>query len=222
MSRRRRAGRPPLDRNNVLLRPMQIVLIRGETSFDGHQGLVMDAASDLEPEDGPIAVFLDREVDNHHFNGPMRFRFGMWKGPVPTPESYKKSERVICFEPRQLIVESEWSLETLAVRLYGKDMWHSLMQMKYRLIPSIWDCSFADCKSGLMATERTLVNFVGSIYEIYSCAECHKSRHGMCTESMQLRGAPAIGPEPDPGSHFGLQYRMRKIDEEITARQKTA
>src|SRR5690348_16242023 len=85
-----------------------------ETAFSGCEGLVMDIASDMNPEDGPIAVFFDREVSEYKFH---RLYDERWKGVPPTTENYRECTRVACFVPNDLVVLREFSDKTLAKRI---------------------------------------------------------------------------------------------------------
>lgn len=157
-----------LDRNGVEITVKSIVRIH-ETSFDGCDGLVMDIASDLEPEDGPVAVFFDREVSSYKFNP---IWVGLEKFSTPTPENYKNNSRVICFDPQDLEVREEWSIENLCDRFFP-DYYHSISTLTFPLQKDKWPCAIEGCMSDKKATEKTLLNFWGTVYEIYTCIECH-------------------------------------------------
>lgn len=140
------------------------------------EGVVVDTNSDLSPEDGPIAVFFDREVETLDFNGPRSAR--RWNGPTPNKENYRTCPRVLCFKPDELMVIPQFSLETLANRRFP-DRWHHARSIRAPLVPNMFKCHLADCKSGLMATERSLFNFWGTVIDYYTCIECHQKIDGM-------------------------------------------
>jgi len=165
--------------SDLVLDVNSIVTIIGDNGFVGNQGVVMDMTSDFEPEDGLIAVFFDTEVSDYHFVGSRKFVH-------PTPDNYKECPRIICFEKEEVEVVEEFSLEVRAKRLYPMGFWIS-RSWKFPLIPSSHACQFGDCKSDLLATEKTLVNIWGTIFEVYACTECHKERNGMLGEILGLK-----------------------------------
>lgn len=157
-----------------------VVSILG-TSFDRRQGVVVDLESDLDPEDGPVAVFFDQEVPPYLFTNQRDLE--KWKGEIPTHENYRNCPRVVCFLPEDLRAESRFSNETLAHRLFGR-LWHSWAAPKDPMTETT-ECMFDGCSS--CATEHTLLNFWGTVYVVYACGEHHKERNGMFTENLGLK-----------------------------------
>ena len=140
------------------------------------EGIVVDTNSDAYPEDGPIAVFFDKEVETLDIHGPEEAE--SWSGPIPTQENYRECPRVLWFQPNELMVISQFSLKTLADRRFP-GMWHHTRAFSAPLVPNVFKCHLADCKSGLMATERSLFNFWGTVIDFYTCTECHEAIDGM-------------------------------------------
>ncbi len=141
---------------------------------NNNQGVVMDLKSDLVPDDGPIAVFFDSEVEG--FLSLPR-NFDEHKEP-PTPEDYKESKRIFCFEAEELEVIEEFSLKTKARQLYPQGYW-LIRSWKFPLIPNSHECQFYDCESDILATEKTIINIWGVVYEVYTCTKCHKEKNGV-------------------------------------------
>ncbi|HTK33169.1 MAG TPA: hypothetical protein VL335_01330 [Candidatus Paceibacterota bacterium] len=168
-----------------------IVTITGDNRFIGRQGLVIDMNSDLLPTEGPIAVYFDTEIGEHEFN--IFGRGEKWTGGIPTKENYKKCYRVICFLPDELRREESFPLETIVQREFGSN-WNLIYSFDFPLRPGTHVCQFDQCKSGLLATQLTLVNVWGTITTVYSCTECHKGWHGMKADGVKyknpLPGAP--------------------------------
>ena len=140
------------------------------------EGVVVDTKSDLYSKDGPIAVFFDKEVETLDVHGPRAVR--TWRGPTPTPENYRTCPRVLCFQSNELMVIPQFSLPTIAKRRF-RDMWHHTRSNKAPLVPNMFKCHLADCESGLMATERSVFNFWGTVIDFYTCTECHQIIDGM-------------------------------------------
>lgn len=161
-----------------------VTIVGDDNSFTHFQGIVVDTNSDHEVEDGPIAVFFDKEVASYKF-GLFLSEQDHWKGGVPTLESYRSCPRVVCFLPEELRVESRFDDKTVATRLFGDDMWHSLFSPKEEMVPNVTECSFNGCSQ--KATCHTYVNFWGSVYVIPSCAKCYSKRNGCCTEDLGLK-----------------------------------
>ena len=173
-----------LDSKKTPINIGSIVTVLVYSSFFTCQGIVVDTNSDHEKEDGPIAVFFDKEVPSHKFGFVLAGQDD-WKSGVPTFESYRSCPRVVCFLPVELRVESQFNDKTVAKRLFGNNSWHSLRSPKEDMIPNVTECFFSGCSK--KATCRTYVNFWGSIYVIPSCTECHSKRNGLCTEDLQLK-----------------------------------
>jgi len=85
--------------NNLALEIGSIVTIKDCRNFKGFQGVVMDTKSDLDPKEGPTAVFFDTEVPDFYFiNDEAKF-------VLPTPDNYRECSRVICFKPENDDIE---------------------------------------------------------------------------------------------------------------------
>jgi hypothetical protein len=169
-----------------------VVTILGDFRFTDMQGLIIDMNSNQRPEDGPIAVYFDIEVPDHEFG-----IFGdkkKWTCGIPTKENYRACYRVRYFKANELRGEAGFPLEVIAQRRFdGKYLF--VQELNFPLRPGTHECQLQSCKSGLLATELTLVNFVGTIMSVYTCAVCHKEWDKMRTESLELKkplpGAPA-------------------------------
>lgn len=169
-----------------------IVTIAGDNRFTGKQGLVIDMNSDLLPTDGPIAVYFDTEVPEYEFN--THSRGTPWSQGIPTKENYRSCYRVICFLPDELLVDTEFALESIVIRKFGKDP-HALLSPDFPLKPGTHACHVKSCESGGLATKLTLVNVWGTIMALYTCEKCHEKWHGARTDGVELKkplpGAPA-------------------------------
>ncbi|HEY0908060.1 MAG TPA: hypothetical protein VGE35_01795 [Candidatus Paceibacterota bacterium] len=163
-----------------------IVVVCG-TSFDGCEGLVIDVASNLVPEDGPIAVYFDKEVDAYKFVGSREAE--EWKGGIPTLENYRNCPRVICFEPTDLKPIGRFSPLVRANRLFGKDRVRDCSSPNFPLVPGTHECHLKDCPDGASAkaTHSALINVWGGVYEVYVCKTCFDRANGMCCDSFELK-----------------------------------
>ena len=85
--------------NNPTLEVNSTVAIISDNDLVGYRGVVMDTASDMEPEDGPIAVFFDAEVPDSFF-----LNLKCEQVALPTPDNYQENHRVVCFEPEEVKV----------------------------------------------------------------------------------------------------------------------
>lgn len=166
-----------------------IVRIKG-TSFDKECGIVVDVKSKLEPRDGLIAVYFDREVPSYLFGDLDGARH--WKHGIPTLENYMLCPRIICFELKDFVVLKEFPTLTLARRVLGSDLW-GIRAPNFPFVSGIHPCHFADCSSGELATERTFVNIWGTGCLVYACQVCHKEKNGMWGEILELK-------DPLPGT----------------------
>jgi len=171
--------------------PGDIVTILGDNRFTGKQGVVIDTNSDKRPEDGPIAVFFDKEVPDYEFN---RTHFaGEWMGGVPTQENYRGCYRVICFPPEELRRDEEFILETLVERKFGSN-YTAFHAWNFPLRPGTHACQLESCTSGQPATKITMINVWSSIEVMYTCEACHKEWDGARTDGVTLKkplpGAP--------------------------------
>ena len=160
-----------------------VTVITDDTRVCGDQGIVVDINSDYCPEDGPIAVFFDKEVYYHKFWDMTEAK--KWKG-VPTLENYRSCPRIFCFRREDLKVEERFSPYVLAARLFGRNRFHSSNSWNFPLIPGTHACQMKGCESGV-ATELTLVNIWGTVCEVYTCKSCHNKVHGMCGETLDLK-----------------------------------
>ncbi len=161
-----------------------IVTILGDNRFTGRQGIVIDMASDKQPEDGPVAVYFDAEVPDHEFYQPGE-RSG-WSGGVPNKENHRACCRVICFRPDELRRDAEFPIETLVQRKFGSN-WARISSWKFPLRPGTHDCQFESCKTGQPATMLTLVNVWGTVCTVYSCESCHEKWHGVRTDGFSCQ-----------------------------------
>lgn len=150
-----------------------IVKIKG-TLFDCQCGVVISINSTEEPEDGPYAVFFDREVADYLFsNYPQAVS---WNKGVPTKENYRECPRVVHFEQADLILLTKWPHETIAKRFF-RAIHHSIT------IPTIemsenTRCMIKDCTR--TANNTTYRNYWGTVEVIYTCDEHHAEFHGKC------------------------------------------
>jgi len=167
-----------------LLASGNIVTVTDRNSvFANDQGIVIDTKSSLDKESGPIAVFFDKEVESYGFN-QISAESPRWTETVPTLENYRQNPRVICFRSSQLRIDKGWDIKNLANRFFGRYGWHHASSLSFHLVPNTHACHLAACSSGLLATQRTIVNYCGSIYDIYSCETCHRLYHKISTESF--------------------------------------
>ncbi len=173
----------PADPKGVPIVVGAIVLIKGDNRFTGKKGVVIDNKSDKRPEDGPIAIFFDREVPGYEFYQTM---CEDWKGGMPTAENYRQCHRVITFPTEEVEVIAEFDIETIVKREFGDKYW-TLNTLNFPLIPNTHSCQMEECLSGLHATERTIINVWGNLYVAYTCSPCHKEWHGRRCDDFKLK-----------------------------------
>lgn len=173
----------PVDINGTPIVERSIVTICGDNRFTDKQGLVIDNASDLRPEDGPIAVFFDQEVAAYEFHLSNGYDY---KAEPPPSTNYHKCPRVICFEPEEVRVCPEFKIEALIQRHFRSD-WHSIYSFKFPLIPSAHACQMAQCTSGDMATTKTIINVWGGLHVVYTCSACHNEWNGRRCDGFELK-----------------------------------
>jgi hypothetical protein len=167
-----------------------VVTILGDNRFTDSQGVIIDMNSDLRPEDGPVAIYFDEEVPDHEFYPPGRR--ARWTSGVPAKNNYRDCCRVRCFIPDELRKDDGFPLETIVRRKFGEN-YHHISSWKFPLRPGTHACQFESCKTGLLATELTLVNIWGTIQTVYACKGCHDEWHGMRTDGIKLK-------DPLPGA----------------------
>ena len=151
-----------------------IVKIIG-TSFDRECGVVVHTASPDEPEDGPFAVYFDREVPGYMFGSTEQAE--RWDKGVPNKETYRECPRIVHFEIADLQVLPEWTPLTITKRLF-EGMWNSLSD--YRR-PEASGCQIKDC--GIReAPNTTYRNYWGTVEILNTCNPHHAEFHGKCAE----------------------------------------
>jgi len=184
----------PRDPQGAQIMIGSVVTVVGEGfTLQNRAGLVLDLESKENPENGPIAVFFDREVENYRFD----IGFSVtekWDGKRPTLENYRDCPRVCYFRAEELRVELEFGTKTMADRMFGNMGWHQVYSLPFRLERGTHACQLEACRSGKLATERSFVNLCGAVCEVYTCTDCHPRANGMRTESLDLKH-PLPGPK---------------------------
>jgi hypothetical protein len=162
-----------------------VCVVTPEYALDGTEGVVVDVSSDLSPEDGPIAVFFDKEVEDDLF---WTSRDLDWRGGLPTADNYRDCPRVRCFNQGELGIITKFSLSTMANRLFGKGTWDHTRELSFPLQPGVGVCHFKRCRN--LPTHEAIVNNLRTIRNVYCCAACYEEAHGKLAEVLELKFSP--------------------------------
>lgn len=162
----------PQEQPGVLPLPGKIVRVRSIGQLITRSGIVI--VDNATHEDGPFAVFFNREVPWNLF---ALFPEGEWLGVTPTTENYQKCPRVVYFTRQDLVVMDSFSNEDLVCREFG-DHWDLLFGPEFPFVANAHDCHIKMCTSGLLATCFTVMRVAGNAQLAYCCSSCHKAFHG--------------------------------------------
>jgi hypothetical protein len=138
-----------------------VTVISEDTMYFEQQGEVVEVVNDNDP-DGPIGV-----------------RFGIWCSHL-FDAFHEANQTTVRLLEAELRKDPDWTLEIKTIRLFGKEMWHSLFSRGIPLDRNT-KCQTENCIH--FCDERCLINIWGSVYEIDLCSECAKQYHGMMGES---------------------------------------
>lgn len=179
-----------------------VQIINPESILSGRQGIVMDPYSAIVGDGFCVAVFLNLEVDQHHFFFQSRSRvndqiesirswdhkFGQQciEGDIEflfQNDQWKKCPRILHFRPQDLAIRKYWSVKVLADRVF-RDYHHYepyLIGPEYPQDPCAYKCWIEGC--GQPGSRIALYNFWGSILTYCTCDQCFKGIHGYRGES---------------------------------------
>ncbi|MES3006018.1 MAG: hypothetical protein V4664_03675 [Patescibacteria group bacterium] len=177
-----------------------------------YQGLVLELRSDIEDQGYTVAVFFNREVDQSYFFArrsrrllPVRewdreFLQQCVKGDTSfllVDDAWKKCPRVIFFRPKELAVQGDWKIKTLAKRLFGNS-YHRLYLLSAGLpsSPSAYQCWLEGCAAP--ATRTALFNVCGSVYPMYTCEACFSKNNGFCGDDLPPMKKPMLAVDGTP------------------------
>jgi hypothetical protein len=170
-----------------------VAIIDPECRFYRQAGIVLDFNSDLNAEDGPIAIFFDQEVPDYEFNHQL---IRDWDETIPTPKNYRTCPRVMTFTCDEIVVIGAFPVKTLINRKFGTN-YNAYYSLPFPLVPHTHECQIKNCVDGARATHMTFANVWGSIMQVYTCEKCHKEWDTKRVDDVEIKkplpGAPLIG-----------------------------
>ena len=167
-----------------------IVLVsREDYLFNGKEGQVV--GFDTQDKKEPIRVWFGRECDYKlHYTDAEKARRDRQYATEPPPESEQsRNPRTWSFSRSALTIKNDWSIETLAERIYGRNMFHHYVPFSEPFTPGEKVCEFQKCTN--KTTQRVIFNFWGTVIHAEGCAKCAKMYHGKMGEYFPLKADKA-------------------------------
>ncbi|MFA7252571.1 MAG: hypothetical protein WC027_01820 [Candidatus Paceibacterota bacterium] len=175
------------------------------SSFEGY---VVAPFSDKEDDGYTVAVFFGKEVSADRFNFSRsevtdwetqyekNLTTGDWSFLLQDA-IWQQCPRVRFFRPEELIVQDNWSIKTLAERIF-RNRYHILFGWPKGVssTSSAYRCFRQGCPS--IATRATLWNVWGSVYPMHVCDECFSNTYGWCGDGLPETKNPFLLANGEP------------------------
>jgi hypothetical protein len=147
-----------------------------------------------EPRQGAcVRVWFGREADyllQYPDNEKARRMIETATVP-PSAATQAKDVRTWIFSAHELALCESWKVETLAGRLFGRGMWHTLYVPKHAFVSGARNCDVEGCGNArTAATQRILVNLHGVVCFADVCERHAREYHGKCMDTFPWRKAP--------------------------------
>jgi|GEM_PF-3494353 len=204
---------PVLDSKGKTITPLSIVeMANPHGHWSDFQGLVVEPDSRLEGDEYRVAVYFFAEVAMHNFfhrrnsgvieDWDERFAKENKAGEgefLLHDNMWQKSSRIVFFKPGELVVQTQWSLWTLARRHFPNTAsFVRELNPVFPKDPHAWQCFIEGCPRP--AEKVAMFNVWGTVFPLYVCECCAPVVNGYCGDDLPkmkeplllLDGTPAV------------------------------